>query len=84
MIVSDESGQVARDYALAYKVRSAYSKRLRLFRGVKLNERNGNDQNELPVTAVYVVSQSGKITYRYFNYDYRQRPSIRELAQELN
>lgn len=83
MIVSDASGQVARDYALAYKVRSAYSKRLRLFRGVKLNERNGNDQNELPVTAVYVVSQSGKIDYRYFNYDYRQRPSISELAQEL-
>lgn len=83
MIVSDVSGQVARDYDGAFKVSSAYNTRTRFFRGVKLNERNGNDQNELPVTAVYIVSQSGKITYRYFNYDFRQRPSVKELAEEL-
>lgn len=83
MIVSDVSGQVARDYEGAFKVTSAYNTRTRFLRGVKLNERNGNDQNELPVTAVYIVSQSGKITYRYFNYDFRQRPSVKELAEEL-
>lgn len=83
MIVSDRSGNVARDYDGAYKVTSAFNRRLRFFRGLKLDERNDNDQNELPVTAVYVVSQSGKIIYRYFNYDYRQRPPINQIALEL-
>jgi peroxiredoxin len=82
-IVSDQYGQVARDYNLAYKLTSAFNRRIRVFRGVSLEARNGNDQNELPVTAVYVVSQSGKITYRYFNYDYRQRPPVSELMEAL-
>lgn len=82
-IVSDQYGQIARDYNLAYKLTSAFNRRIRVFRGVNLEARNGNDQNELPVTAVYLVSQSGKITYRYFNYDYRQRPPVSELMEAL-
>ncbi len=39
----------------------------------RLKEFNGNDELQLPLSATYVVDQSGKITYAFLDADYKKR-----------
>jgi peroxiredoxin len=48
---------------------------------VKLN--NQHDAAYLPIPAVYIIDKDGKITYRFFEADYKQRPSVKELLNNL-
>lgn len=83
-IVNDADGSITANYEVNYHLTKAHRRRYNLFNGAKLDTRNAYDNRILPVPAVYVVSPSAKIVYRYFNYDRRQRPTIAELLQAIN
>ena len=51
--------------------------------GIILKEKNGNNGNNLPVPAVYIVNKEGKITYRYFDINYTKRVSVAEILAHL-
>ncbi|GAA4178705.1 peroxiredoxin-like family protein [Sphingobacterium ginsenosidimutans] len=51
--------------------------------GIKLPVYNGNDSNELPVPAVFVVDTGGRITYRFADANYMNRLNIDELLEQL-
>jgi peroxiredoxin len=44
---------------------------------------NGSSGNWLPVPAVYVIDREATIRYRFFETDYRKRPSVREILEQL-
>jgi hypothetical protein len=44
---------------------------------------NGKDWNYLPVPAVYIIDKEANITYRFFNQDYKKRPSVEEILKNL-
>ncbi|MBS4043235.1 MAG: AhpC/TSA family protein [Chitinophagaceae bacterium] len=51
--------------------------------GIDFNEANGSNGANLPVPAVYIINQEGKIIYKYFDIDYKKRPSVAELLKHL-
>jgi len=51
--------------------------------GIKLDEINGKNGNYLPVPATYIIDKQGNITYRFFNPDYKKRPTVKEILDNL-
>ena len=49
-----------------------------------LKQRNGQDEVKLPVPATYIITRSGKIAWRHFNLDYRDRASVKDITAELS
>ncbi|GAB5527653.1 MAG: hypothetical protein Roseis2KO_55250 [Roseivirga sp.] len=63
-IVHDQGNQIMEDYQVGYRLGTGS---LRLFdvMGIDLEQANGNDQNILPIPALYVIDKHGNITYSY-------------------
>jgi peroxiredoxin len=51
--------------------------------GIGLSEYNENDNNELPVPAVFVIDTNGVITYKFIDTNYMNRIDIQELIEQL-
>jgi peroxiredoxin len=52
---------------------------------IDLAANNGQkaDAVYLPIPAVYIINKQGEITYRYFESDYRKRPYVKEILENL-
>ncbi len=81
-IVHDEGLRIMRSYAVAYDVEESVVKRYKQG-GIDLTSINGKNGNVLPVPAVYIVDPKGKIVFKYFNNNYKQRVSVAELIAQL-
>lgn len=77
----DKASAVARKYGLVFKLPEpiipAYRDKL------KLPEYNGNDAMELPLSATYVIDQSGKITYAFLDADYKKRAEPADVIEAV-
>lgn len=51
--------------------------------GIDILKLNQQKQGSLPVPAVYIIDKEGTITYRYFEEDYKKRPFVKEILQNL-
>lgn len=51
--------------------------------GIELSEYNENNNNELPVPAVFVINTNGSITYKFVDTNYMNRINIQELIEQL-
>ncbi|WP_413511335.1 peroxiredoxin-like family protein [Myroides odoratus] len=51
--------------------------------GIKLGDYNGNEANELPFPAVFVLDQNGIVTYKFVDSNYMNRIDIDELLQHI-
>ena len=52
--------------------------------GIKIDENNGKKNgNFLPVPATYVIDKESNIKYRFFQPDYKKRPSVKEILDNL-
>jgi len=50
---------------------------------IDLVDINGKNGTNLPVPAVFIIDKEQTITYRFFDRDYKKRPSIREIISNL-
>lgn len=70
-VLSDVGNKVAREYGIVYtltdEVAAIYAEKF------GMGAYNGDDSNELPLAATYVVGQDGKIIYAFLDADYRNR-----------
>lgn len=82
-LIGDQKGSIAADYNGLFTMTKGFKKRLRLFKGVKTIDRFGRDTDTMPVTAVYLITSSGKIVWRYFNLDSKGRPNVREIVDQV-
>lgn len=82
-LVGDPTGSIAADYNGLFTMTKGYKKRLKLFRGVTTVDRFGRDTEKMPVTAVYLITSTGKVLWRYFNLDPKGRPSIKEIEDRV-
>lgn len=80
-VLSDVSNLVAKDYGVVFKltpeVAESYQK------GFDLHSYNGDDSDELPLAATYVINQDGKIVYSFLDVDYRNRAEPSEILEVL-
>jgi peroxiredoxin len=80
-ILSDSGLKVMNDYKVAFAVDAETIGRYKKY-GIDFEKANGINGTNLPVPAVYII-KNGKIVWRYFDKDYRKRPSVNEIAAQL-
>jgi len=81
-ILHDENLKIMKAYEVEYEVPENALKRYRNA-GIKIDEINGKNGNYLPVPATYIIDKEATIIYRFFNQDYKQRPSVKEILDHL-
>jgi peroxiredoxin len=81
-ILHDEGLKIMKSYDVAYEVDSAWTARYLKF-GVNVAGNNGSNGNHLPVPAIYIIDRKGVIVYRFFEPDFRIRPSVAEMIGHL-
>ncbi|MBQ4914237.1 AhpC/TSA family protein [Maribacter sp. MMG018] len=81
-VLSDVGNNVAKAYGVVFKltdeVASIYEEAFGLH-GV-----NGDDSNELPLAATYVIDTDGIVQYAFLDADYRKRAEVSEVLAALN
>jgi peroxiredoxin len=82
-IVHDEEMKIAKAYKVAYEVDERTAGRYKSFGTDLLAINQQKLKPSLPVPAVYIVNKEGSITYRYFDEDYKKRPSVKDILAEL-
>ena len=70
-VLSDRGNQVARAYGLAYPIPKVITAQMK--GRLDLTKHNGDDSNELPLGATYVIDREGVIRYAFVDGDYRKR-----------
>ncbi|MCB0716343.1 MAG: peroxiredoxin-like family protein [Chitinophagaceae bacterium] len=81
-IINDEGLEIMKDYDVDYEVPENTVTRYRNV-GIDLLKFNGKNGNHLPIPAVYIIDQSSTVTYRFFEKNYRKRPSVKEIVSNL-
>ena len=81
-VLHDENLKIMKAYEVEFEVPENTLKRYRNG-GIKIDEINGKNGNYLPVPATYIIDKESTITYRFFNQDYKKRPSVKEILDHL-
>ncbi|MEI9947296.1 MAG: peroxiredoxin-like family protein [Chitinophagaceae bacterium] len=81
-IIYDEALKIMKAYEVEYEVPANTLKRYQNT-GIDLEENNGKNGNYLPIPATYIIDKEMNIIYRYFDADYKKRPSIKEILDNL-
>lgn len=84
-VLSDLENKIGKKYGIVFQltdeVAEIYNEKF------NLNQHNGDNSNELPLAATYVIDTDGTIVYAFLDYDYRNRAEPSEITtflQELN
>jgi peroxiredoxin len=51
--------------------------------GIDIEKNNGSNGKYLPVPAVYIINKESTITYRFFEPNYKKRPTVQEILDNL-
>lgn len=82
-ILYDQDMKIAKGYAVSYQVDERALSRYKNFGTDLLAINQQKEKAYLPVPAIYVVNKEGSVIYRYFNDDYKKRPSVKEVLEEI-
>ncbi|OUS01587.1 alkyl hydroperoxide reductase [Flavobacteriales bacterium 33_180_T64] len=82
-VLTDKDNNFAKSIGLVYKLPkdlvSLYAERFK----IDLNQSQNNINNELPISATYVVDKTGRITYHFLDEDYKLRADPRAILETL-
>lgn len=81
-ILYDEGLKIMKAYDVAFEVPENTITRYKNA-GLDIEKNNGENGKFLPVPAVYIIDQESTIRYRFFETDYKKRPSVKELLDNL-
>jgi len=82
-IISDQDLAIMKDYKVNFEVDEKTIRRYQMG-GIELLENNGKTNGaNLPIPAVYVINKQGEVIYRFFNENYRKRPSVQEILDNI-
>ena len=80
-VLSDIGNKVAHEYGIVFKltdeVAGMYND------AFDLNKHNGDESNELPLAATYIIDENGEIVYAFLDADYRNRAEPSEITAFL-
>ena len=81
-ILYDEELKIMKAYEVEYLLPENRVKQYKNG-GIDIEEVNGKNGTYLPVPAVYIIDKESTIVYRFFNSDYKKRPSVKEILSNL-
>ncbi|WKN45158.1 peroxiredoxin-like family protein [Tunicatimonas pelagia] len=80
-VLTDQANEVVRKYGLVFKLTPEVSELYK--KNFSLAEYNGNDSDELPLAATYVIDKQGIIRYAFLDAEYRHRAEPQEIIEVL-
>ena len=81
-VLSDVGNKVAKEFGIAYQLPTELAKLTKGF-GVDLAKYNGDQSNELPLAATYIVNQNRTIAYAFVDADYKKRMEPSDIVNVL-
>lgn len=81
-ILYDKDNTYAKELNIAFDLQASllpYYQQL----GIHLEEYNGNEENSLPIPAVFVIDKNKIVTFTFIDADYTERVNIEELLNSL-
>jgi peroxiredoxin len=81
-VLSDIDMKVARSMNLVYQLPIALQELYKKF-GIDLDTNQGNENQELPIAATYIVEQNGTISYHFSEEDYKLRADPEAILKAL-
>lgn len=81
-IISDKEMKIMQAYKVQFEVDNFTIAKYKLG-GINLNKFNGDNGNNLPVPATYIIGMDGLVRYSFFNEDYKKRVSISTILKNL-
>ncbi|MGB1207476.1 MAG: peroxiredoxin-like family protein [Chitinophagales bacterium] len=80
-VLSDIGNKTAKEYGIAFQLTDDVAKIYN--KSFDMNGYNGDESNELPLAATYIIDENGKIIYAFLDADYRNRAEPSELTAFL-
>ena len=81
-IIFDDKLKIMKAYDVAFEVPQNVLTRYHNT-GIDIEENNGTNGKFLPVPAVYIIDKESNIIYRFFEQDFKKRPSVKEILRNL-
>ena len=81
-VLYDEGLRIMKAYDVEFEVPENTLTRYRNT-GINIEDNNGKNGKYLPVPAVYIIDQDQTILYRFFEPDYKKRPTVKEILDNL-
>lgn len=81
-ILYDEKLKIMKAYDVEFEVQENVLTRYRNS-GLDIEKLNGPNGKYLPVPAVFIIDKESTIIYRFFDRDYKKRPSVKDLLEYL-
>ena len=81
-VLSDEDNAVARRMNLVYQLPDDLVTLYKAF-NINLDQSNGNNANELPIAATYIIEKNGSISYHFLEEDYKLRADPNKILSRL-
>lgn len=81
-VLYDEGMKIMKGYEVEYEIEETTLARYRSS-GLDIEKNNGANGKYLPVPAIYIIDKESTVTYRFFDADYKKRPSVKEILQNL-
>ena len=81
-ILHDKDMKIMKAYNVAFEVPENTVTRYRNS-GLDFTKLNGENGNNLPVPAVYIIDKQREVIWRFFETDYKKRPSIQSIISNI-
>ena len=82
-LLYDKEMKIMKAYAVSFEVDERTVSR---YKNADIDLAGANEQKDkvyLPIPAVYIISKEGSILYRFFDADYKKRPTVKEIIDNL-
>lgn len=80
-VLSDVGNTIAKEYGIVFKLTDQVAEIYN--EAFDMNGYNGDESNELPLAATYIINQDGVIEYAFLDADYRNRAEPSDLTSFL-
>ncbi|MGQ0737936.1 MAG: peroxiredoxin-like family protein [Bacteroidota bacterium] len=81
-VIYDKELKIMKAYDVAYEMEESTVTRYRNS-NIDIEKINGDNGRYLPIPAVYIIDQESTVRFRFFEKDYRKRPSVKDLLDNL-
>lgn len=82
-LLYDKDYKIAEAYDVNFKPDKKQLFTYNVLMGGKLKESHSNDSQLLPIPATYIIDEEGKIIWRQFDRNYKNRSSVKDILNAL-
>lgn len=81
-IISDDDLKIMKAYDVSFEVDENTLTRYKNS-GLDIEANNGKNGKNLPVPAIFIIDKESTIVYRFFEPDYKKRPPVKDILDNL-